>query len=252
LFKQLARAPADKTLHTYFMWTRITFYIVLLLESHLALGQTNYEKEVKQFLGDILEDSNTYTLQNYYEDSLELSKTAPFDFEYSFLKNHIDTSMSKYMLRTDIGKKHFDTILIVKEPDNFYYENETKQLLKFLSKDLIFDVTNPFSKQTIDESIKAYIQHKNMSLDGFIKAEFVTRNELDLIIKNEDGWSEFYKKYGDGYLKMTIPIFTIDYEYAYFDWSYHCGGLCGYGYSGLYKKQNGKWNPVKVYMKWMS
>lgn len=234
------------------MTIRIATYLILLLTSNLAIGQTNYEKEVKQFLTDILADTYTYSSENYYDDSLKLSKTDPFVFEYSFLKNHIDTSTSKYMLRTDNGKMHFDTLLIVKEPDNFYYDNETKQLLKFLSRDSIFEVSNPFKKQNKDKCIKVYMQHKHMRLDDFIKAEFVTKTELGLTIKKGKGWSEFYKKYGNGYLTMTTPIFTVDYNYAYFDWSYHCGGLCGYGYSGLYKKQNGKWTPVKVYMKWIS
>lgn len=179
IFKLAKNYTCLRNVSTNFMRTRITSYLILLLTSNLAIGQTSYEKEVKQFLTDILAESYTYNLQNYYNDSLELSKTDPLDFEYSFLKNHIDTSKSKYMLRTENGKMHFDTLLFVKEPDNFYYDNETQQLLKFLSKDSIFDVSNPFNQQTIEKCIKAYMLHKAMTFDDFVTANFVSKKELE-------------------------------------------------------------------------
>jgi len=229
-----------------------TLYILIFLFSNSAIGQKNYENEVKTFINDILSDTYTYTFQNYLDDSLRLAKTAPFDFEYTLLKQRIDTSFSKYMLRTDIGKMHFDTIYFVSEPDHFNNDNENDKLIKFLSRDSIFEVKNPFNKLTIKNCVNTYSRHRHLSLSDYFEGDFITENKLNKIFKKNNGWTEFNNKYGNGYIRMTIPIFADDNNYAYFEWSYYCSGLCGYGYAGLYKKQNGKWTPIKVYMKWMS
>jgi hypothetical protein len=231
---------------------KLLLFILTFLSSNLAFGQTKYENEVKSFIAIVLTDEYTYTIQNFIEDSLELSEADPFDFEFAFLKKRIDTIASEYMLRTDIGKMHFDTILFVSNPDKYHYDNEKKNLMKFLSRDSIFEIKNPFNKLAIEKSVDTYAQHNKLNLSDLFNADFISEDELNQIFTNGGGWTEFENKHRNGFLKMTLPIFTEDYEYAYFEWSYHCGGLCGYGYSGLYKKQNGKWTPVKIYMKWMS
>jgi len=234
------------------MTRQLLLYILTFLTVNHAIGQTKYEDEVKNFFDYILADTYTYTFENYIDDSLKLSKTYTFDFEYDFLKKSIDTIASKYMLRTDNGKMHFDTVLIVSKPDNYHNENENQKLIKFLSRDSIFEIANPFNKLTIEKYVDTYTQQKKVKLSDLFNADFISEDELNQIFKNNGGWTEFHNKYGNGFIKMTIPIFTEDFEFAYFEWSYHCSGLCGYGYSGLYKKQNGKWTPLKVYMKWMS
>lgn len=213
-----------------------------------------YDKEVKNFLVDILADNYTYTFQNFIDDTLKLSKEHQFEFELEclFLKKRIDTIESKYMLRTDYGKVHFDSVFILDKPKNYYDENEHQKLIKFLSRDSIFEMRNPFNRLTIENCVNTYLHHKMTKLPDLSGLNFISQNELNQIFNKNGGWSEFYQKYGKGYLTMTIPIFTEDSEYAYFEWSYHCGRLCGYGYTGLYKKQNGKWIPLKVHMSWMS
>ncbi len=231
---------------------QLLIYIIIVLSSNIATGQTKYEKEVKNFLVDIMVDNYTYTLQNFIDDSLKLSKTHPLEFEYSFLKKRIDTIASKYMLRTDFGKIHFDTVLIADKLENYHYENENQILLKFLSRDSIFEIRNPFNRLTIENSVNTYLRQKLIKLPHFLDVNFISEDELNRIFNKNEGWTEFHRDYGKGYLTMTVPIFTEDSEYAYFEWSYHCGRLCGYGYAGLYKKQNGKWTALKVYMSWMS
>jgi hypothetical protein len=66
-------------------------------------------------------------------------------------------------------------------------------------------------------------------------------------IKNPKEWSDFRKRYREGYYVMSYPIVSNDLKYVIFYCEYNCGDRCGYGRLWLYKKSGNSWRLVKYY-----
>ena len=53
-------------------------------------------------------------------------------------------------------------------------------------------------------------------------------------------------------LNFSRPVFLRDNSLCVFYQSYSCGGLCGHGQFGLYRKFKGKWVQVSTFFQWIS
>lgn len=71
--------------------------------------------------------------------------------------------------------------------------------------------------------------------------------------KAEDSWTGFKKKFGGGYSRFSIPIFSLDRNTCVIYRSVHCGSLCGHGVILVYRKIDGVWKKITfVGTIWMS
>ncbi len=214
-------------------------------------NEISYRNEVEKFYKDIFKDSYHYTKDDFQKDSINLEID---DFlinigvdQYDDLRVKIDTTDSKFMIRQEYGKKHFDT-LYLEENFNSYWVT----IHKFLLQDTLFDIENPFDQNEIEDKLSLYwkMRCKLKPSDFFSDAIFISDCEISMYYEMEDGWIVLHKKYGD-YLGITLPIFNQNGDYAYFEWEYDCGNMCGFGHSGIYRKVEDKWEPYKVWNTWM-
>jgi hypothetical protein len=212
--------------------------------------ELSYVKEVKKFYTDIFADSNQYTIDDFRRDSINLESD---DFwvaiEYARLRNKIDTIDSKYMIRTDLEKLHFETLYL----QTYFDSYRKKNLQGLLVQDSLGNIVKPFNQNNINDSLSIYwkIKCKLKPKDFFTDAVFIPDWVINKYYKEEDGWKKFHQIYGN-FFSITLPIFNSNGDYAYFQWEYICGNLCGYGFSGIYKKVNGKWESIVVWNDWIS
>ncbi len=66
------------------------------------------------------------------------------------------------------------------------------------------------------------------------------------------GWKNFRKKYNAGYYTLSYPIISNNLKYLVFYEGYYCGGKCGEGKFGLFKKTKTGWRLVKYYCDWVA
>lgn len=59
--------------------------------------------------------------------------------------------------------------------------------------------------------------------------------------------SDYIKVLGDGYYRLTPPLFTKDFKFAILYSEYVCGSRCGDGKMLLFEKDNNTWKLIKSY-----
>ena len=217
---------------------------ILLLISNLCIGQDRYKNEINGLLKDILFDTTKFTECNFSRDII---LDPPF------------TSTEKYCI--DLKKKNY---------------------LKIICCDSLFGIKNPFKRIDIDSNNDAYILSiKNYSFDiigtkvkrfkpkdddRIFKIKYwkafmdstghetrkLTKQENDSLFNLElsKDWDIFYSEFGKCYMSYEVPIFSKDFLYAYFEWSFSCGLKKGKGFKGLYKKVQSHWIPLNIIVLW--
>jgi hypothetical protein len=70
--------------------------------------------------------------------------------------------------------------------------------------------------------------------------------------RRADDWNYFHKHIGMSFNEFSAPIFLRNYTYCLFYSANYCGSLCAGGSLVLYKKEKGRWKPVKNYCQWVS
>jgi hypothetical protein len=55
-----------------------------------------------------------------------------------------------------------------------------------------------------------------------------------------------------GVYSISVPLFTINNEIVIISFSYYCDGLCGFGGTFVYKKENGTWQKKLTLKEWIS
>lgn len=101
-------------------------------------------------------------------------------------------------------------------------------------------------------------QKKYPTITGWNRAFFsaitlVSSHAIDSIFKKKSGgWNSFYKNFGGGFSRFSMPIFLRNDTYCIFYSDYSCGWLCGNGQLVLYKMNNGNWEEVRSYCNWIS
>ncbi|MCD4695943.1 MAG: hypothetical protein K8S16_06840 [Bacteroidales bacterium] len=235
---------------------KIVFQILIIFPLTICsqiIDENSYEKEVEKFYLDIFNDSYQYTKNDFQKDSINLEideflVKIGID-QYDDLRIKIDTTDSKYMIRTHSGKKHFDTLYLQAN----FISYRSVRLYKFLMQDSLHSIINPFNQHDIEENLSLYwkMRCKLNPADFFIDAVFISECEISMYYEMADGWIDLLQNYGD-YIGITLPIFDTNGDFAYFEWEYNCGNLCGSGYSAFYKKVNGKWKPIIVWNTWIS
>lgn len=219
-----------------------------------VFDSSEYVQEIKGFYKDVFNDTTRYSLLDFNRDSLKVKvnddlKSYSWYDPYETIRNKIDTTDSKFMIRTEFGRLHFDTLSII---DEFldYYSNPLKV---WLQRPDFNDIANPISKEDINEILDIYTILDD-SLNPkiiFENVQFLSKDKIHKYYNYNNGWKDLLKEYGN-YIGLTIPAFNKTYEYALFEWTLHCGNMCEYGYFGLYHKTNDKWVPVFVWQLWMS
>ena len=85
----------------------------------------------------------------------------------------------------------------------------------------------------------------------------ISQEEFDHIFDFDQGidlheyWKIFKEIYGDGFFNFNRILYSRTEDYALFEISYVCGGLCGYGFIVDADKIDGIWN-VCVNQTWIS
>ena len=67
-----------------------------------------------------------------------------------------------------------------------------------------------------------------------------------------DGWKNFHKRYGSGFISCSFPIFDKERNMCIVQLGLYCGPLCGGGEIVLFQKRNKKWILAKIYSDWTS
>lgn len=235
------------------------FFTFLLLLILISLSAQKQEEELSLFYKSFFHDSTRYNYNDYLNDSAILIENLFGEILCANIKNRIDTikDFTNIMIVTDNGKFYFDSISAMPYPLLYFNEKKEKEnLLKLLTNDTLLFIENPFKKSNLNKNIRDYNKSKRKfsfirfaSNQKFIKIMESTEtriNNLDL------WWDQFQKKCCLGYITCCLPIFNDSYEYAYFEWSYSCGSLCGNGYSGVYRKINGRWTPISIIETWIN
>lgn len=121
----------------------------------------------------------------------------------------------------------------------------------------IFRDTNIFSSLDVQ-----FIKSQILNAVGFewenhkiLASNVINAKEISKIFADGTylGWSEFNKKYKNGFSTFSVPLFSVDGKLCIVYTARHCGHLCGEGSTNIYKKVRGKWVWLKaVGTRWVS
>jgi hypothetical protein len=140
------------------------------------------------------------------------------------------------------------TFNLESRPDFSYILNDTTS---------IFGDTSLFSSADI-QFIKQQImvgQNFHWKSNKILGAIVINSKKIKKLFKSsvDGGWTEFNKRYKNGFATFSVPLFTVDKNTCIVYRAGHCGGLCGRGGTSVYKKINGKWTFVRgIGMVWVS
>ncbi|MDQ0969384.1 hypothetical protein QFZ20_004787 [Flavobacterium sp. W4I14] len=140
------------------------------------------------------------------------------------------------------------------------HENDTTKKIVLICEPIKFeDVANfledstgftPFEIQYIKNETK-YLSKINF--DDLGERIVITPNDsIKPIFQKPKAWNVLHKKYGGYILRLSHPIFLRNYNYCILYLNYICGGLCGEEQIRLYRKNNKKWEIVKIGYGWIS
>jgi hypothetical protein len=163
----------------------------------------------------------------------------------------VDTIDLKYNIHCKHYRKKFNKIIILENvlksggPYSFIYEeSDTPEIARLSS----------FFSEIDSNRLKEINKMFTKWSEECIEERFVSKKELNKLFDKdrEKGWKKYRKKYGAPYLSFSIPVFSSSFDIAYFEWSYVCGGLCGAGYSGFYRRVDEKWTLILIRNDWVS
>ena len=133
-----------------------------------------------------------------------------------------------------------------------------QRTIRSFSLPLNFDF---FARDTIEKSWRDRVDIKHEPIliltseeKRFIKSQLQMQDSLmwgAKIIPGEKRLS--LAKHGSETLyTMTRPIFLRNNLLCIFEYSYHCGRLCAYGKSAVYRRVDGKWQTYRIVYEWKS
>ena len=128
-------------------------------------------------------------------------------------------------------------------PPLFYFQLKYDSL--FLEQDSLF-----YKSQANDL--------KNFQFDKKLiskKLNYIDQEELQSFSKDNhsDFWENFNNKYPNTCIKtISVPFFNKEKNICIATYSYGCGSLWGNGFTGVYKKENGKWKLLETSDYWVS
>lgn len=130
-----------------------------------------------------------------------------------------------------------EKIVMIKEPFRF-----TTHDIAFY----IFDNKDIFSASDSSYMFQQTVQSGNLILDTtFIdNTSFISNATVINIFKKNKitkGWDIFYKKYGKGYYRISLPVFTKEMCYCIVEILYACGSLCASDCFLIFKRVDNKW-----------
>ena len=122
------------------------------------------------------------------------------------------------------------------------------------------EILTPLIKQSTDEKMSEILtksdidyifsQHstqKKLVLDfNKLKLDNVSDNTIKNVsdyLQSEDKTNKREFDYY-GIYNLTIPLFSRNKKYAFFDTSFYCGLLCAYDGIDVYELKNGKWESI--------
>lgn len=153
---------------------------------------------------------------------------------------------------------------------NYFIKTKLKDTIggKYLNKTIfpvlskedslnILRLTSIFTKADMDYIFKQNTNSRFFEINKFVEnLQLVSadtlrafRNTKDI----DDFWSKFHEKYGDGgFVEISVPIFSLNRELIIIRYSYSCGGLCGSGFTTIFKKNGDEWDELRVLDAWIS
>jgi len=158
-----------------------------------------------------------------------------------------------------LAKEYYDFFNSLVNRDSIHRFNlESKPDLSYIIKDtsILFQDTTLFSSADIqfikDQIIAA--QTFKWKPGKILGAWVISSKKIASFFEDAGGgWTEFNKKYENGFVSFSVPLFTIDKNVCIVYKAEHCGNLCGHGSTSIYRKVNGKWIFIQsVGTVWMS
>lgn len=146
------------------------------------------------------------------------------------------------------SKDYYNFFNSLVNPDSIHHFNlESKPDFSYILRDtaIFFTDTTLFTPADIQfiKSQMTVAQDFRWESNKILGARVISSKKIEKIFKKDtgDGWTEFKKKYKNGFATFSIPLFTVDKNTCIIYRAEHCGGLCGHGSTSVYKKINGKW-----------
>jgi hypothetical protein len=117
-----------------------------------------------------------------------------------------------------------------------FYNIARSSFLRVTDSTYLSGQTSLFSKRDID-----YIFKQNRTVKVY---------RLDNCLQNRILLSP--KDPTLGVFSISVPLFTLNNEIVIIAYSYYCDGLCGFGGTYVYKKENGIWQKKLTLIEWIS
>jgi len=107
-------------------------------------------------------------------------------------------------------------------------------------------------RKTIKKELRLLPKEKWQN--GFpANVQIIKRDTIERIFSDKNrGWKYYYAAYGDKFYSFSKPIFLKERNLCIFYYDYACGGLCGYGLLGIYKKEGDEWKLLYTISQWVS
>ncbi len=182
-------------------------------------------------------------------------------FVIMFLMLEAQMSYGQNKIASVSSQEYYDFFNSFINPDsihNFNLENKPDFTHILNDTTSIFSDSSLFTAANIDFiriQISTSIKFKWKS-GKILGSKVISSKEIASFFKTsaqDEGWRKFNRKYKNGFSTFSIPLFSLNKKTCIVYEASHCGGLCGYGGIGVYKKINDKWTYLKkVGMVWIS
>ncbi|WP_462280712.1 hypothetical protein [Salinivirga cyanobacteriivorans] len=129
--------------------------------------------------------------------------------------------------------------------------------LKVISKDFLHVLVerNCISIDDVDFMHNAIDETTNFNIDStLVSVPVIPREKLSQFGADFDEiYDNIYKEYGkESYVKFSFPIFNESRDRLIFFMDYHCGPLCGQGYTFVLSKEESGWQIIQELGGWES
>ena len=135
-----------------------------------------------------------------------------------------------------INRDSIHAFYLESRPDFSFITNDTA----FFSDSTLFSRADvAFIKKQIEIGKKFRWQSGKI-----LGATVISSKRIDNMMRHEDGWERYHKSYKNGFVSLSVPLFTPDRNICIVYRAGRAGGLAGSGSTGIYRKVGGKWTFV--------
>ncbi|WP_179019731.1 hypothetical protein [Winogradskyella forsetii] len=173
---------------------------------------------------------------------------------------------------TEFNERNKEPIIEITDSDYYNFLNDVledktiieSKILKYPdlknNSDYWREILTPLTRTSSDEKMSEILTDSDIeyifnqsSTERKLKLDFdklKLDNVTDEVLKNVSDYLQSedrtnQKKYDYfGIYNLTIPIFSKNKKYAFFDNSFYCGLLCAYDGIDVYEFKNGKWESI--------